>query len=329
MAEGKLQEESSLKQKILLILFGLIVAILLSEGIFRIGGLIVNETKVKAYERKDKEIYRILCIGDSSTYGVGASDAKKYSYPSQLQKILDGKETDKRFEIINLGIPGINSSQVLHRFGKYLSEYNPDMVIVMVGMNDTWNLEESEILKFYNENILRKLYLSIELFLNRLQLYQFFKLVFISNKFKDSEYISFPEKELKLPYFNDETKSKGFKLSLHNPMKAIALYKAIESNLTAIKLIADKNNVRILFMEYHNGGWGRPERVIHQIYEKLKVPVVDNLVLFRKAKEKGIDVRGKDNWHPNDLGYLLIAKNIYNKMIDLNIVDSEPIEIFE
>lgn len=322
-------EKLSLRQKLLLIFFGLLVALLLGETVFRLGGLIVQKTEVSSYDRKNKDIYRILCIGDSSTYGVGASDVNKFSYPSQLQKILNEKVPNRKFDVVNLGIPGINSSQVLNRFRNYLSKYNPDLVIVMIGINDPWNLEESNILKFYNENIFKKMYLSMELFLNRLRLYQFFKLVLISNKFKSPQYISFPEQELKLPDYNDESRSKSFNLSVRDPMKASALYTAIDNNITALKFIADDNRVNIIFMKYHNGGWGSPEKVIHQTYAKLNIPVVDNVTIFQKAKKLGLNVRGNDGWHPSDLGYLLIAKNIFNKMVALKLVDSEPVKLFE
>jgi lysophospholipase L1-like esterase len=323
--EGKL----SLRQKLILIFFGLLVALLLGETVFRIGGLIVQKTEVSSYDRKDKDIYRILCIGDSSTYGVGASDVNKFSYPSQLQKIFNENLPNRKFNVVNLGIPGINSSQVLNRFRSYLSKYNPDLVVVMIGINDPWNLEESNILKFYKENIFKRMYLGTELFLNRLRLYQFVKLVLISNKFKNPEYVSFPEKELNIPAYNDETRSKSFNLSIREPMKASALFAAIDNNITALKSIADDSRVNIIFMNYHNGGWGRPEKVIHQTYAKLNIPVVDNITLFQRAKEIGLNVRGNDHWHPNDLGYLLIARNIFNKMVALELVDSEPVKLFD
>ncbi len=319
----------SLRQKLILIFFGLIVAVFFGEAIFRIGGLVVGKTEVRIYDRKYNNIYRILCVGDSSTYGIGASDVNKFSYPRQLQRILDEKVPNKKIDVVNLGIPGINSSQVLNRFRKYLSKYNPDLVIVMIGINDPWNLEESNILKYYNGNTFKRMHLRMELFLNRLRLYQFFKLVFISDKFKNPQYVSFPEQELHIPDFNDESRSKGFNLSFREPMKASALYAAIDSNITALKFIADDEHVNILFMKYHNGGWGSPEKVIHQTYEKLNVPVVDNVTIFQKASEIGLNVRGNDGWHPGDLGYLLIARNIFNKMVALKLVDSEPLELFK
>lgn len=321
-----------MKQKVLLIIFGIFIAVLLGEGVFRIGGLIISERKIENYYREDRDTYRILCIGDSSTYGLGPSDANKFSYPSQLQKLLDENIPDKRFEVFNLGVPGINSSQVVNRLRKNISNYNPDMIIVMVGINDPWNLEESNLLKFYNQGFFKKLYTNLELLLNRLKIYQFIKLVYISNKFeseKSSNIASFPEQELKLPFFNDETRSKGFSFSSRHPTKARALYNALSSNIIKMNLIAKENRIQIMFMKYHNSGWGRPEKIIHETYPKLNAPIVDNEILFKTAEDIGLNVRGADGWHPNDLGYLLIAKNIYNKMVSMKFVDGKQVKIID
>ncbi len=307
-----------MKQKLLLIISGLLAAVLLSEASFRIGGLIVHETGNQS-DGGDNNTHRILCIGDSSTYGIGASDVNTFSYPSQLQKIFEENIPHKKFEVINLGVPGINSSQVLNRLRNNILEYKPDTVIVMVGINDPWNLEESNILKFYNAGVFKRLYLRFEFFLNKLRLYRFFNLVYISRNLR----------QLKTPHFNDAARSRGFIFSLQNQKRTEALYNAIFNNINEMKLIAEYNHVNIIFMKYHNIGWGRPEIIIHRVYDRLEVSIVDNQSLFIKADRIRLNVRGSDNWHPNDLGYKLIAKNVYNKMASLGLVDGEPVEIFK
>ena len=188
---------------------------------------------------------------------------------------------------------------------------------MMIGINDPWNLKESNILKFFNGNILKRLSLKIELLLSNIRIFQFLKLAYLSNK------------EIELVSFNNKTRSEGFVYTQDNSERSRALYDAINYNISKIKLIAENNNVNILFMKYHNIGWGNPERIIHQIYSKLNVQVVDNEIIFYQAKKMNMDVKASDNFHPNDSGYMLIAKNVYNKMITLGLVTAEPIKIFE
>jgi len=89
-----------------------------------------------------EESFRILCIGDSNTYGTGVERFE--TYPAQLQRILNAARGATRFQVTNLGVPGSNSAQVRHRLPQYLELYDPDLVIVLIGVNDYWNPEETE-----------------------------------------------------------------------------------------------------------------------------------------------------------------------------------------
>ena len=111
--EKNSQNKTSFIQTIILITLGLFIALLLTEAFFRVGGLVVNK-EITTPPNKNKDIYRILCIGDSSTYGLGSTDPKKYSYPDQLQTLLNEYSHNNKFEIANLGVQGINSSQVFN-----------------------------------------------------------------------------------------------------------------------------------------------------------------------------------------------------------------------
>jgi lysophospholipase L1-like esterase len=306
---------ASIKKKILLIILGLFLSVLLGELLFRIGVFLASdETRDDDLNNKN---HRILCLGDSTTYGIGASNVNEFSYPSQLQKLFDNIIPNNNYKVINLGKPGINSSQLLNRFEKNVAEYKPDIIIIMVGINDPWNFEESNILDFYNVPAAKQLYMRIELLLNQSKLFRFLKLVFMSSKFN----------ELTVPDFDNKTLSHAVEFYSSDPAKATAFHDAIVNNITKLKEIADHHNVTIIFMKYHNIGWGHPEPIIHHTYEQLGVPVVDNESLFKKATQLGIKVLGNDNWHPNDIGYALIAKSIFNKMVALKILNTDAVDI--
>ena len=317
MKKDQLRSKSLFRQNFLLVVFGLFIVFLLVEGLFRIGELLVSETNRNNIRRQGA--YRILCIGDSTTYGIGASDRDKYSYPSQLQNILDANTVNHNFEVINLGSPAINSSQVLNRFENNIIDYKPDIVIMMIGINDPWNFEESNILKYYNSSPTEALYVRFELMLNQLKLYQFLKLVYLSNKFK----------EPKVSAFDNKSRNKAIEFFKYDQNREEALNIAIVNNITNLNHISEAHNVKIIFMKYHKDGWRRPASIIHHAYSELNVSVVDNERLFIKAKQMGLNVWGNDKWHPNDLGYLYMAKNIFNKLVALKLVDSKPVDIFK
>jgi hypothetical protein len=69
----------SKKQKAILIVSGFLIALALGEVLFRIGGFLLIQYD-KEYDHEINNVYKILCLGDSTTYGLGASDCN-ISYP--------------------------------------------------------------------------------------------------------------------------------------------------------------------------------------------------------------------------------------------------------
>ncbi len=57
----------------------------------------------------------ILCVGDSFTYGLGASSESELSYPAQLQRLL-AERPGPTWQVHNGGWSGRDSAAVLRRF---------------------------------------------------------------------------------------------------------------------------------------------------------------------------------------------------------------------
>ena len=70
---------------------------------------------------------KLLCIGDSLTYGYGVS--KNECWVTLLEESLNTT-------IINKGINGDTTASMLNRFYENISKYNPDIVFIMGGTND-------------------------------------------------------------------------------------------------------------------------------------------------------------------------------------------------
>jgi len=79
---------------------------------------------------------RILCIGDSYTFGVYV-DASA-SYPGRLQTYLD-LAGDQPWRVVNLGYPGQNTAQIRGRLAENLAAYRPEIVCFWAGINDRWS----------------------------------------------------------------------------------------------------------------------------------------------------------------------------------------------
>lgn len=70
---------------------------------------------------------KLVCIGDSLTYGYGI-DPKK-SWVSHMTEKLD-------FPVINEGVPGNRTSEMLARFDDSVLRHHPTHMLIMGGTND-------------------------------------------------------------------------------------------------------------------------------------------------------------------------------------------------
>lgn len=88
------------------------------------------------FSEKSK-IWNYVAIGDSLTAGAGAS-AVKQSLPAQLAEKIS-VEDGVPVNVINLGMPGATSFDILGNKLADVSTYNPDLITVFIGTNDIHN----------------------------------------------------------------------------------------------------------------------------------------------------------------------------------------------
>jgi len=81
---------------------------------------------------------RVACVGDSITFGSGLPKPAVDSYPAQLNRMLDGK-----WDVHNYGVSGatlLNAGDRPYQQQPAFKEalgFKPDVVIVMLGANDS------------------------------------------------------------------------------------------------------------------------------------------------------------------------------------------------
>lgn len=79
----------------------------------------------------------VVCLGDSITYGFDNSSSSKHikqveiPYPKALQELLGDN-----YNIINSGNVGWQAKHVLDHLSTLVFDYNPEKVILMLGVND-------------------------------------------------------------------------------------------------------------------------------------------------------------------------------------------------
>jgi len=84
---------------------------------------------------KPENITRINCIGSSTTQNYLSFENKVYSYPLELERILNS-DAKIKFEVNNCGQGGYNSADIMVRLLLQILDTNPDMIILYQGYAD-------------------------------------------------------------------------------------------------------------------------------------------------------------------------------------------------
>ena len=89
-------------------------------------------------QAKKNNIFRIMCIGESTTWGDLAKDSVD-TYPAQLEIYLKSKGF--LVDVINAGVPSHTSLDVLMRLITKGMYFDPDMILIHTGGNDNAPLQ--------------------------------------------------------------------------------------------------------------------------------------------------------------------------------------------
>ena len=105
-----------------------IVDSLTSEASARVAGLlreadVIETLPLLPFERDE----RVLAVGDSIT-------ADRLGW-AEMMSLLAAELPERRFTVVNLGVAGQTSSDVISQMGVY-ADWQPDWVLMMVGTND-------------------------------------------------------------------------------------------------------------------------------------------------------------------------------------------------
>lgn len=123
------------KKRIGIILMAL--ALICGSGLFFLNSLGVIDIPLIPKASSDEQI-KIACVGDSVTYGYGLRNWEETNYPAVLQRML-GQD----YLVENFGVSGHCVQETSNQPYAYSNsyrmslDYNADIVVFMMGSNDT------------------------------------------------------------------------------------------------------------------------------------------------------------------------------------------------
>ena len=91
-------------------------------------------------KQKSENIYRIFYLGDSNIEGTAPMEQSVPSrVESALNQLAQKKNLDTTFEVINTGTSSYSPLLYYILFRYKVSEYNPDLVVITIAMNDVFD----------------------------------------------------------------------------------------------------------------------------------------------------------------------------------------------
>ena len=84
---------------------------------------------------KPEGVFRIICLGGSSTYGHGPS-SDQTTWPARLEHHLRTARPETPVEVINAGCRGYSTFESLSNYAFRLSDLNADLVLIYHTVND-------------------------------------------------------------------------------------------------------------------------------------------------------------------------------------------------
>lgn len=85
--------------------------------------------------RKPPSVFRIVCLGDSWTFGMNVSQDQ--AYPQRLSAALQQQFPRATFEVLNRGVLGYSSYQGAQLLRNRILDLDPDVVVIGYAMNDS------------------------------------------------------------------------------------------------------------------------------------------------------------------------------------------------
>lgn len=241
---------------------------------------------------------RIICLGDSITYGTWVKTEE--TYPYILEQMLNAGFASEEFEVINAGVMGYSSLQGLRQLKRDLIKHKPDLVIAYFGLDDNFPavVYSDKEQKTYNSLVFR-----LDNLLEKTRFYCFLKVYLVKIK---NEFIA-----------NYVNPGQGADKSAKRRVEP----EDYRHNLLEMVKIAKENNSKILFLT--------------PVIFKLKEKEISYLEDYRRAIPQGyaVDPSGElneykkdnslflDGCHFTPAGHWVIAKVIHERLVEEQIAN--------
>ncbi|MFT8413583.1 MAG: SGNH/GDSL hydrolase family protein, partial [Oenococcus oeni] len=279
-------------------------------GVFVISIILTPKSNNDAKQESSQNI-TVVFLGDSLTYGVGDT-AGKHGYTGRVMKLLKKTYPQYKFSSYDFGKPGDRSDQILKRINQSSEQQQllkkADLVIMTVGGNDL----RQELLKNVDTKSASSLTSSVKKSSAKYEtsLKNLLKRVAVLRKSKSSLFI--------FGNYNPTFVNMASRKDINQDVK---LYNAINK-----KLVKQQTNGYYIsiFRQLTYGQYQTSKQIKKLTSEDLiangKVGnKTQKSVLSGSIKIKNDYISQADHFHPNNLGYDYMAKELFKAVNSNNI----------
>jgi lysophospholipase L1-like esterase len=281
--------------------------LLLAELLMQLFGLALTVIRKPALRPGAKVI---VCLGDSHTYGVMVDQDQ--TYPAQLERLLN--QNGGNYQVVNLGVPGQNTAQVINSLPGIIKTYRPLAVLVLAGINNGWNISGRE------NSLCQKV-------MSRSKICRLLRLVYFHGLRRDRKYLVESRRDSGEIVYHLERGGRPY-TDAENWTAA----RNMALDFASTVRICRDHGVKVMLLNYagdKHADYDVPNQVMQAAAADLRAPLVDNYSLFM-SRLYGPDGALDENLHPqlffNDmhlrpLGYSWMAGNIYESMLRNSILE--------
>ncbi len=311
-------------QAILLMLFGVFIALILIEIGYRV--LIselespvvktdrpkryfypegVNDMRDFAYSHlKPPNTYRMFVVGDSFTFGT--SLVFDDTFPKRLERIMNYRSSGPKVEVLNYGIPGYSSAHEVELVKRAVSR-QADLIVVELTLNDAEMKPFHATYPFFDETGKPKLDSWI---------FQWWK----SLKFIGTRLANAKSQQFFRQYYDD----------MYNKPENLQRF---QNSFHVMKSLAEKSGSKFavvifpLFSHRLDAGYpfGKIHDKIHAILDAEKIQYLDLLGAFKNIPEGRLQIIPGDDAHPNEIAHRIATEKIYMWLQKKQII---PADVF-
>ena len=307
----------------------------------------------KIYPRgKPEGVYRIIVIGDSLAYGLRVPLGSTYAKRLEV-KLNEQTGRGRRYEVINMGVPGYRTIQTIARLEEKGLSYDPDMIIYGYWLDDIsysglvpfyFDQANQEVSELINRAMSRNpAERAVKKILLQSQIVRRF-ILFMRGTYREREYgdkkeeFIFPidknmqnrDPKIEILYKEFlEALNRGEYTDLPGSEPYYARYADYDdfilwnAGFRRLSKICRDRGIRCLLLmtpviyDYNNDdyAWEGLHRFIQSIARNYSIPSVDLKDEFKKYE--AYRLRAGDHEHPNELGHRLIAERLYEWIVNM------------